>query len=168
MFSRYLALVAVLLEVACSSGDGALPIGAGASPSLDVDRLRCAEGDEKGRCMLYDVSLYDLITRPAEFHGKRVRVIGFAHFEFEGNGLYAHREDWERSLSRNGVWVDPPPTGSDSLNNRYLLIEGRFDAKMRGHMSMWSGSLDSVTRYFVWELSPAPRDSSAKTIGGRR
>jgi hypothetical protein len=159
---------ALVLTVACNSGGRVVPLAASVNPSWTLDSLRCGQVDDERHCVLYNASLYELITRPAAFHGKRVRVIGFAHFEFEGNGLYAHRVDWEQSLFQNGVWLEPPRVDLDSLNDRYLLVEGRFDAKDRGHMGLWSGSIDSVTRYYIWELSPAPRDSSGRPARSRR
>src|SRR5262245_48410663 len=93
MVCRFIVSATLLLAVACSSRDHPNPNGLRDSTSLSIDSLRCGQSDDHGLCNLYDVSLYELITRPAEFHGKRVRVIGFAHFEFESNGLFPHRED---------------------------------------------------------------------------
>lgn len=150
------ALLALSFATACVSGVRAPVTSTDADVGLGLDSLRCAAVDGVGHCTLYGVSLYELIARPEVFHGRRVRVIGFAHFEFEGDGLYVHREDWERSISMNGLWIHPPSTGADSLNNHYLLVEGRFNAKMRGHFGMWGGSLDSVTRYEIWDRPHSP------------
>lgn len=136
--------------------------------SLSLDSLRCGQKGEGGRCSLYDVSLYELIARPAEFDRKRVRVIGFAHFEFEGDGLYAHREDWQQSVSRNGVWLNPPNEAANSLSNHYVLVEGRFEARSRGHMGMWSGTIDSVTRIESWEHPPGPPPVDSSGLPRRR
>jgi hypothetical protein len=130
--------------------------------SLSLDSLRCGRGGDGGGCSLYDVSLYELITRPAEFDGKRVRVIGFAHFEFEGNGLYPHREDWQQGILHNGVWLEPPNEAANSLSDHYVLVEGRFEARSRGHMGMWSGTIDSVTRIESWGNPPALRVSGKR------
>src|SRR6266850_7297599 len=48
----------------------------------------CAEVDENDRCLSYQVSLLELVARPELFDGKRVRVTGYVHLEFEGNALY--------------------------------------------------------------------------------
>jgi hypothetical protein len=142
------------VSVGCSNGRS---IGGAQQQthSMSVDSLRCGQQGSDHRCAVYDVSLYELIASPLTFHGKHVRVIGFAHLEFEGNGLYAHREDWERGISRNGLWLNAP-IGSDSLSDHYVLAEGRFEATMRGHMGMWSGTLDSVTHLQRWEFPPDP------------
>ena len=73
-----------------------------ASVQGETRRPRCAiEGEP---CSLYDASIVELIATPEMFDGKRVRTVGFVHLEFEGNGLYLHKEDWTHSLYRNGLW----------------------------------------------------------------
>ena len=109
------------------------------------------------------MSLIELIARSESFDGQRVRVIGFVNFEFEGNGLYVSREDWNESITRNGIWIDPPVGfESDSAparrqpNQRYVIVEAIFHRQPSGHMGMWSGSLDHVTRLEPWGRALAP------------
>lgn len=143
-------LIAAVAVAACADRRSQ-PAGAGEAPSAQLDSLRCGGVDERGRCQLYDVSVYELLANPATFHGRRVRVLGFAHLEFEGNALYPHREDLEHHLLRNGLWLSAP-AGVDSVSDHYAIVEGRFNANDHGHMGMWSGALDSVTRLERWEL----------------
>jgi hypothetical protein len=116
---------------------------------------------EGGPCVLWGPSLIELIARPELYDGKRVRVIGFVNFEFEGNALYVSREDWLQAIYRNGIWVEPHlalPTGIERdttapeyrPNRRYALLEGTFRRGPTGHLGMWSGSIDSVTRIQGW------------------
>jgi len=128
---------------------------------------------EGGPCILWGPSLVSLIARPELYDGKRVRVIGFVNFEFEGNAVYLSHEDWIQGVSRNGVWLDPEltlPAGierdttapSYRPNRRYALLEGTFHAGRGGHFGMWSGSIDHITRLQPWPsrtevLSPAKR-----------
>jgi hypothetical protein len=118
-----------------------------------LDSLRCSVGTVGGGCALYDVSLVELIARPERYDRKPVRVIGYAHFEFEGNGLYLHREDYERAISKNGIWLAPPESVSGAVtpSDRYVIVEGTFHARDKGHMGMWSGALTQVTRLEPWE-----------------
>jgi hypothetical protein len=100
-----------------------------------------------------DVSLVSLIANPHQFDGKVVRVVGFLHLEFEGNGLYLHKEDCDLAAYKNGVWIDP--TGehfheAKSNNNKYVLVVGTFDATDQGHLGMWSGALNQVERLIPW------------------
>ena len=76
-----------------------------------------------------DVSLINLIATPKDFDGKRVRVIGFARLEFEGNAIYLHREDYLQGITKNGLWLDVENASKKSAteaNNRYVIVEGVF------------------------------------------
>ena len=99
----------------------------------------------------------ELIARPEAFDAKRVRVIGFVNFEFEGNALYLHQVDWEQSIARNGVWIDPPAgfesdsgTANSRPNRQYVIVEAVFRAGLGGHFGMWSGTLTDITRLDAW------------------
>jgi hypothetical protein len=97
-----------------------------------------------------------LVANPTEFHGKIVRVIGFCRLEFEGNALYLHREDFERGITRNAVWLSvgwPVPKERRQLSDEYVLVEGTFNGEAQGHMGLFSGELRSLTRMERW----APR-----------
>jgi len=101
--------------------------------------------------------LVELIARPETYDGKRVRVIGFVNFEFEGNAIYLSADDWKHGVGRNSLWIDPPqgfesdsgPTARQP-NRRYVIVEGTFNAKNRGHMGMHSGAIENVTRLDPW------------------
>ena len=120
-----------------------------------IDSLRCGGLNRHAACVLYDVSIDELLANPLLYDGKRVRLVGFAHFEFERNALYPHREDWQQSILSNGLWMDPPPH-ADSLSGHYVIVEARFVARNRGHLGLWSGALDSVTRLERWERPLEP------------
>jgi len=96
-----------------------------------------------------NVSMVQLIANPKEYHGKWVRVIGFCHLEFEGNALYLHRDDFDRAISRNGVWLNPPD-GKEGLTNQYVLIEGVFEDANNEYEAGFSGKLTRVFRMEPW------------------
>ena len=99
------------------------------------------------------VSLYQLVTTPERFEGRKVRVKGYLHLEFEGDGLYPHREDFQRSLLKNGVWFNAEQCGSIAgvpINDEYVLVEGTFSSENTGHMGLWSGEISDVTRCILW------------------
>ena len=162
------AALACLTVAGCSapSHDSADP----AVASTSRVTLRCVASDSAGKgCSLWGPSLIELIARPELYDGKRVRVIGFANFEFEGNGLYVSESDWRHGIYRNGVWIDPPAgTGQDSasapgpVNQRYVIVEATFHQQQSGHMGMWSGSLSDVSRLEPWGQTPAPDASAFK------
>jgi len=124
---------------------------------LSADSLRCVQTDATRQCALYGVSMYELIARPLEWHGKRVRVIGFAHFHDEENELFASAEDWRRNISANAVRVSPPDSGRDALNHQDLLVEATFDARA-------GGSLTRVTRFESWSSVARPRPEDIPVI----
>lgn len=105
--------------------------------------------------------MLQLIADPGEFHGKRVRVVGFAYLEFEGHGLYLHREDFEQALLKNSLWLSVPhpiPEEYLRLNEHYVVVEARFNSERKGQWGNRSGSLEDITRYERWpnrsELAP--------------
>ncbi len=101
-----------------------------------------------------NVTLVQLIANPEKFDGKLIRVIGFLEIEFEGNVLYLHREDYENAILGDGIWVDVTPEmtkNSKSLSKKYVLLEGIFSARERGHMDLWSGSLKNIRRVQLWK-----------------
>ncbi|GAB5562454.1 MAG: hypothetical protein SynsKO_41010 [Synoicihabitans sp.] len=99
------------------------------------------------------VSMMRLLGSPEEFHGKRIRVIGFVHLEFEGDGIYLHREDFNQRIYKNGLWISALPEVREklqSLNDRYVFVEGIFRTDQKGHMGLWSGSIMDVSIAFEW------------------
>lgn len=98
---------------------------------------------------LRDVSVIELIATPERFHGQEVRVIGYLHLEFEGDAVYLHREDFEYSIAKNSLAIDvsePQMRAWQKLNNRYVMIEGRFSSAEKGHFGMRAGALQQITR----------------------
>jgi len=95
------------------------------------------------------VSIVQVIASPEQFDGKRVRLLGYVHFEDEGNALYLHREDFEANLISNSLLLHL--TFEDwktfrSLSDRYVIVEGRVRAPKRGPTSYRAGVLREITR----------------------
>ena len=104
-------------------------------------------------CALHDVSMVQLLANPERYDGLRVRVIGFVHLEFEGQAVYLHREDFDEALLGNALWVDFRPgtlSASRPIGDRYVLLEGTFDAHHRGHMGLFGGTIGDITRAGPW------------------
>lgn len=120
-------------------------------------RTRCVRPDTQGQCALWAPSLVELIARPEVYDGRRVLVIGFVNFEFEGNHLYLSRADWEHGVIGNRLWIDPPPQFESDWgparaepNRRYVIVEATFRAERRGHLGLASGALEGVSRLDAW------------------
>lgn len=125
---------------------------------VPASRLTHAEAESE------DVSFLQLLGSPSAFHDRRVRLIGFAHVEFEGKGLYLHREDFENGISKNAIWLDVDLTHPEfaALNDRYVIVEGVFKAGRGGHLGMFSGTLTEISRYDPWptraQMEARPKD----------
>jgi hypothetical protein len=113
-----------------------------------------AESHGSTRDDFLPVSLIQLIATPEQYDGQVVRVIGFVHIEFEGNAIYLHREDYEHNIIGNALWLDHPEcvTGAKGkpLISGYALVEGTFNAKNRGHMSLFSGAIVNIKGCHSW------------------
>lgn len=102
-----------------------------------------------------NTSLIKLIANPEKYHGKPIQVIGYLHLEFEGNAVYLHKEDFERSISENSFWVNFSESVSDKVtvkdySDRYVILIGTFNMNDNGHMGMFGGSIDNIVRLGPW------------------
>ena len=100
-----------------------------------------------------NVSMVQLIANPKDYDGKVVALIGFLTLEFEGNAIYLHRDDYTHAICKNGLWIDASADMVKryaELDHKYVCVVGTFDAKEMGHMGLWSGSIQNVTRCQVW------------------
>jgi hypothetical protein len=101
-----------------------------------------------------DVSIIQLIANPQTYDGKRIRIIGFLHLEFEGNAIYLHREDFLQALTKNALWIDVPNDMTraqiKAANDQYVICTGTFVAAMHGHLDLNSGEMAQITRLEVW------------------
>jgi hypothetical protein len=99
------------------------------------------------------ITLLQVLSNPAKFNGHEIQIIGFLHLEFEGDGLYLHKEDFDQRIIGNMIWVDKTADMEKRLsqiNDKYVLIRGTFDADDHGHMGLFSGTLKNVTRCVQW------------------
>lgn len=100
-----------------------------------------------------NVSLVRLIANPQQFNGASVRVIGFVRIKFEGNAIYLHQDDEKYSITKNGLWLSIPDEirkNPQKFDDKYVLVEGIFNAAKLGHMRLFSGSIENIKRFQVW------------------
>jgi hypothetical protein len=50
----------------------------------------------------------------------------------------------------------PPEDKYVGRSNSYVLLEGLFDARSRGHMGMFAGSVRNVSRLAGWNVDAEP------------
>lgn len=148
-----LPLLATL--AACTDAGSRGEAGPAAGAALNFDRLRCASRTGRRTCDLYNASVAELIANPREFHGRKVRVIGFVHIEPEASALYLGEADFRHAIHRNGIWLNAP-AGADSLGDRYVRVEATFDASSQGEFARWSGTLKDVTLLARWDATNVP------------
>lgn len=94
---------------------------------------------------IQDVSLVQLIASPEKMEGRLVRVQGFCRFEFEEQAIYLHREDADQMNFANGLWLDTDRDYADR-NATFVVVEGTFTTKSRGHLGAWPGAIRDITR----------------------
>jgi len=104
------------------------------------------------------VSLIQLIASPEKYEGKLVAITGFVHLEFEGNGIYLHKDDYQYGLHKNGLWLNSNGCKSrdgKKFSEGYAYVIGRFTSTRHGHMGLWSGEIQDVKSCYSWP--PFPR-----------
>ena len=112
--------------------------------------LRCDQvaSETDTTCTVYGPSLIALIATPDRYDHKFVRVHGFAVLEFEGNALYIGQEAFQHGMTESAVWINVPDSlrpADSTMWRGFYQVEGRFLAGPRGHLGMFSGTIDSIT-----------------------
>ena len=124
---------------------------------LATTSLGCGRSDEPsaakalGKELPSDVSLVSLIAVPERYNKKKIRVTGFAVYEFEHTALYLTKEHWDYGSGQNAVWF---VSGSEeiskragALNRSWVLLEGVFNSEHHGHLSGFSAAIVDVSRF---------------------
>jgi len=125
--------------------------------SAVIAALASAPGAQDRRDMT--VSLIQLIADSRSFDGKRVVVTGYVTLEVDNTAVYLHETDAAYGMSRNALWLDVSLDGESHrarFHRRYVLIEGTFSARRRGHLDAFSGSIENIGRFELIEPRPGP------------
>ena len=106
------------------------------------------EGDHQSARI---VSLAEVLAHPDAYHGKRISVIGFYHGEFEHSSLAvdeiaSRKSTYERSVWHGGVSTFADRSAIKDQNDSWLRVEGVFLRGPGGHLGLWPGVLDRITR----------------------
>jgi hypothetical protein len=99
----------------------------------------------------HSLSVVQLLANPDKYQNQLVMVTGFCRIEFEGNAVYLHQDDYTYGNTKNGLWlsINPQKVGV-KFEKGHCLVVGRFDAKNQGHMGLFSGSLNNISRLEPW------------------
>ena len=113
---------------------------------------------------IVSVSIVQLLANPADYHGRRVRVVGYLHDKFEDSAIYLSKGDADYLNGENGLWVSYAPTVSMAaafagqgkaaqavrdrghFDCKMVLVEGVFDKDGHGHGDLSAGELKAVDR----------------------
>lgn len=96
---------------------------------------------------IQDVSMIQLIANPAQFHHKKVRVIGFAVIEFECSAIFLSKEFADYYQSKDALWL---ANADLKYDRKYVLVEGMFDKNDHGHLNHFHGAITNVSRIQEW------------------
>ena len=85
----------------------------------------------------------ELLREPMKYDGKRVRLAGFYHGEFEcSNFGPSEKADHKKSVWLNGASTLAKPANVRLPNDTFITVEGTFNAGSQGHMGGWSGEIE--------------------------
>lgn len=136
------------------------------------------------------VSPIHLIANPEKYDGKRIRLHGFLHYQFEDSALYLSKDDADYLNSANAIWIrydetvkleilickdikeiaKPTPNDFKYFDGRYVVVEGIFNMKNHGHLGVFSGALENVVRleeqrqWFDGQKKVAEIDKDGKVV----
>ena len=126
---------------------------------VDDPAERCGGLDSSESEPVCRVSLVELLTRPEVYSGRQVEVVGWLHLEFEGDALYLHAEDFERSIPQNALLFDAPEDfrkQSSRFNNQYCLVHAKFLAYEAWRSVTFKGGLIDVSSVLVIPKGRSP------------
>jgi hypothetical protein len=115
-----------------------------------------------------DVTVAKLLAAPDQFDGKRVRITGYYHSEFEDSSLYDKKGD----DFKKAVWVDGQSTFAKEsdlhwTDDGHATIEGTFLKGPGGHMGAFAGEIQRVTKFISLD-PPAPPPPPANQSSKRK
>lgn len=106
------------------------------------------------------VSTIALIGNPDKYHGKPIMTVGYLSLGREANKVYVHKEDFDQGIVKNGIWLELSREQMGTYKDRvekYVFIEGVFNARESGHFGMPSGAIEKIKRIDLHDVKKPPR-----------
>jgi hypothetical protein len=106
-----------------------------------------------------------LLKSPKDYDGKRIRLTGFYHGEFEGSSFAATKAGiraYDKALWLGGMSSFADPKKISDLNDATLTVDGTFELGPGGHMGLWMGELVRIT-----ESKPTKAEAGAGKAANR-
>ena len=106
---------------------------------------------------IHEISIYELITSPEEYHNKKVRVIGASSVKFESTYIAPYQDDIYYCTD-NKIWLDigyetPLYNETEKYDGEYVIIEGTFDKDRSGFKGQYRGAIKDITRFESWNIN---------------
>lgn len=96
------------------------------------------------------VTTNQLISKPEDYDGKVVRVVGYLNLEFEGTALYTSKSDDDKHYYKNSIWLSISKKHRYELDmycsEKYASVIGTFKQGWNGHFGMFSGTITEIRR----------------------
>lgn len=112
-----------------------------------VLRGQSSKNDEPAK----SICLGTLLSKPGDFNGQRVRVAGYLTLGWENFALYPSAES-AKTLKDGALWVSFAPEAGldkeqiDTLNRKYVILEGSLNASEHGHMEGFTAEVQHVSK----------------------
>jgi hypothetical protein len=121
-----------------------------------------AAGPDTGA--IVEVSLIQLLARPLDFDGRRVRVVGYVTVGFEEQAVFLNPQDYENGVLNNSVVLHISTDDIPFKSNEYALVEGVFHAETPTyHVRGGPAEFNPVTKIEPW--SPSAKSRAARARG---
>ena len=132
--------IITLFTVACQNTSNINHSATIDTNTIDTSQIECT-------------SLINLIATPKRFNGRKVRVTGYLHLEFEDCVLCLNKEDYTHSINKNAVWADIKTKVNlrklHKFSDHYVVMEGIFNSTMKGNEALNSGAIQNISRLDV-------------------
>lgn len=93
------------------------------------------------------VTFQTLLKSPKRFDGKRVRLTGYYHHEFEDSTFGPRKgASYKESVWLNDVSFFAKKADVRWSNDKFITVEGTFNMGPGGHVGLWAGEIHRVTK----------------------
>lgn len=122
---------------------------------------------DKNSTNIYNVSLVQLISNPAKYHGKAILVSGFYEYNNGLSALFLTQEHAKYIDTSNAIWIPVNQITSKGCKNepiyessfisspedaggKFITVFGYYDMEKRGDLGFFQGTIENVKcfRYY--------------------
>ena len=115
------------------------------------------------------ITFSELLKNPQAYDGKRIRLTGYYHAEFEESSFAISKDDlhhFSEALRKydHCLWLGSFSTFKDlrkvsEANDTEIEFEGTLDMESHGHMAAWMGELARLTAAKPVEIAEKPKSA---------